>query len=168
VYKYSEYYGKHEKFIGYLTQSKYSGEELGVIAKESGGISEIIAKVYGGSDPLRGDKGTRSEIQGTGESVVSSFYLALAKADGELAASYLVAEKRAAGPFAPQNITRFYSSLIRPLIPTSVESLSPGVYAARYNFVEKSGRYCDGRSVVTTTWRNGAEFILSVKVLSGC
>jgi hypothetical protein len=84
------------------------------------------------------------------------------------AARYVVPEKRSTGPFAPLNITRFYRSLTRPLKLTSVEAVGRGTYEARYSFIDKSGRSCDGRSIVTTIERDNSELIWGVKALNGC
>jgi hypothetical protein len=52
VCKYSNYYGRYEKLIGYLTVGKYPSEEIRVIEKETGIISELIRNTYGSNDPL--------------------------------------------------------------------------------------------------------------------
>jgi hypothetical protein len=166
VYKYSEYYGRYEKYIGYLTRDKYPSEKLGVIEKELSAVSRIAATVYGNNDPLKPPIGAKVDV--IGDSVVSLFYKALETADGDLAATYIIPEKRLIGAFAPQNMTRFYSTLALPLKLVSVENVGQGMYEARYNFVEKLGRHCDGRSVVTTIHRNGSELIAGIKSLSGC
>ncbi len=57
VYRYSEYYGRYEKLIGYLTLKKYPSEQIRVLEIENSTISGNIAKVYGGKDPLSGSIG---------------------------------------------------------------------------------------------------------------
>ena len=168
VYKYSEYYRQYEKYIGYITLNKYPSEQLEVIEKELSAISRLAATAYGSNDPLKEPVRAKLDASIPGDSVVSLFYKALENGDGDLAASYVIPEKRLAGAFAPQNITRFYSSLAQPLRLTSVQALGQEVYEARYNFVDNSGRHCDGRAVVTTIQRNGSALIAEIKALNGC
>lgn len=51
--QYSQYYGRYERLLGYMTSVKYSGEELGVIGKEMATISKMPAQVYGDKNPLK-------------------------------------------------------------------------------------------------------------------
>jgi hypothetical protein len=57
---------------------------------------------------------------GTAATVVRAFYEALGDGRGETATMMVVPEKRSKGPFAPDNLTRFYGRLKEPLRLTEI------------------------------------------------
>jgi len=120
VYKYSQYYNQYEKLFGYVTHNQYASEQLAVIQQENATILSLLRKVYGDKDPL-GDP-IAPDLD-AGASLVTQFYSALEKADGNLAATYVVPAKRNSDAFLPANITRFYSTLAKPLRLTAVDAL---------------------------------------------
>jgi len=98
---------------------------------------------------------------------VREFYAALSRGDGQTASNLMIPEKRGLGPFAPQNISRFYGSLIEPLQLVDFNSQAPGVYLVGYQF-RASSRQCRGRAVVTTALREGSFLIEKIRPLDGC
>lgn len=108
-----------------------------------------------------------TEEYGTAASTVRAFYYALAAGDGETAASFVVSEKRASGPFSAHALTRFYGNLAEPLNLVDLQPSGSGKFRVRYTF--KSGKSrCDGEAIVTTTKHDGADFIKTIKALNGC
>ena len=108
-----------------------------------------------------------TEEYGTGASTVRAFYYALGAGDGAAAAAFVVAEKRAKGPFSAGALTRFYGSLAEPLELLDVSALGADRYRVRYRFTSGAGR-CDGLAEVTTTRRDGRFYIQRIKALNGC
>lgn len=98
---------------------------------------------------------------------VFAFYEALSLGNGELASSFVVAEKRSAGPFAPESINRFYGPLPEPLRLMEMKAQGPNEYLVKYTY-GTSTRRCRGRALVTTTQRDGLNFIERVHELEGC
>jgi TonB family protein len=98
---------------------------------------------------------------------VLAFYEALSLGNGEVASSLVVAEKRSSGPYAPENINRFYGPLPEPLRLTELKAQGPNEYLARYTY-GTSSRRCRGSSIVTTTQRDGLTFIDRIRELEGC
>ena len=104
---------------------------------------------------------------GTAATVVRAFYEALGDGRGETAAMMVVLEKRSKGPFAPDNLTRFYSHLEEPLRLLEIQQVGADTFKARYHY-STHGSACDGESLVATTRREGKWFIESIKTLHGC
>lgn len=102
-----------------------------------------------------------------GATTVRAFYAALGRGDGEAASNFVIPEKRGAGPFAPDSISRFYGSLIEPLKLTDLTSQKPGEYLVGYQF-RASSRRCQGRAIVTMTQREGLSLIAKIHPLDGC
>lgn len=98
---------------------------------------------------------------------VRAFYAALGRGDGEAASSFVIPEKRGAGHFAPESISRFYGSLIEPLQLTDLRPQGPGEYLVGYQF-RASSRWCRGRAVVRVTQREGLILIEKIHPLDGC
>jgi len=99
--------------------------------------------------------------------VVTGFYLALAVADGDSAASFILPSRRY-GPFAPDAMSRFYGSLDQRLRLLSVAALGNGVFEARYVFRARGGHVCNGVAIVTTSSSSGEPLIESIQAPSGC
>jgi hypothetical protein len=102
-----------------------------------------------------------------GATTVRAFYAALGRGDGEAASNFVIPEKRGAGPFAPDSISRFYGSLIEPLKLTDLKPQKPGEYLVGYQF-RASSRRCQGRAIVTMTQREGLSLIDKIHPLDGC
>ncbi|WGE42880.1 hypothetical protein [Actinobacillus equuli] len=94
--------------------------------------------------------------------VVAGFYSALSQADGDLAAAYVIPEKRGIGPFNQFNIYRFYSSLKKPLTIRNITQLNSTQFQVKYDFV-KTKSQCNGTAIVNLTYRNGYYLIQSIK-----
>ena len=99
---------------------------------------------------------------------VQAFDLALAAGSGDEAARFVVPEKRATGALSADAMTRFYRDLEQPLWLIDVSRLGADEYKARYRFVARGQRRCDGAAVVRTVARNGENLISSIKALNGC
>jgi hypothetical protein len=104
---------------------------------------------------------------GSAASTVAGFYGALSLGDGDLAASFVIPEKTAKGPFSPEELTRFYGNLREPLMLTGVDMVTATELVVSYHF-EGSGGTCIGRAQVFTETRNGRNFIRRIKALNGC
>ena len=104
---------------------------------------------------------------GSAATTVRAFYYALSQGNGEAASSYIISEKRSKGPFSAKSITKFYSSLDKPLELISLAPSGPDTFDVRYTFRSKAGS-CDGQATVRTTLRNERFYIQSIKSLKGC
>lgn len=104
---------------------------------------------------------------GTPATTVRAFYMALEAGDGKTASGFVVPEKRNGGPLSANDLTAFYGKLIEPLKLVAITPAGTGQYLVNYSF-KSMERACDGRAVVTTTKRKGADFIASIKALNGC
>jgi hypothetical protein len=89
---------------------------------------------------------------------VRAFYAALASADGNRASSLVVPEKRANGPLSASAITKYYSSLSKPLQLVGLVSLGDNRYQADYSYGAGS-HTCRGSAVVTIVQRGGSTFV---------
>lgn len=103
----------------------------------------------------------------SGRKTVEGFYRALAVANGDLASSFVIPERRS-GPFSAAAISRFYGSLEQPLRLLSVATVDAEDFEVRYVFRAHGGHVCNGVSVVAVTEVDGASFIRSIRALSGC
>lgn len=95
--------------------------------------------------------------------VVSGFYSALSRADGDLAAAYVIPEKRGIGPFNQINIYKFYSSLRKPLTIHSINQINSEQFTVNYSFTRKNNTHCNGQALVTVINYNGYYLIKSIK-----
>jgi len=103
---------------------------------------------------------------GAAARTVRGFYDALAAGNGDQAAAFIVPERRI-GPFSPAAMTDFYGGLVEPLRVISVDVAGPGAFLVRYEFRSRAGR-CNGRAIVSTVSRGGANYILSIRALDRC
>jgi len=108
-----------------------------------------------------------TEEYGTAASTIRAFYYALAAGDGATASNYVVPEKRSKPAFSAGALSAFYGNLSEPLTLIDIKSQGATDYLVRYSFRSASG-VCDGKALVTTTKRKGANFIKSIKALNGC
>jgi len=104
---------------------------------------------------------------GTAATTIRAFYSALEDGQGEIAASYIVPEKRSVPAFVGTNLTRFYGGLAKPLSLIDIAQNDADLYTVRYTYATKS-KVCDGLATVATAVRDGRNFILSIKPLNGC
>jgi TonB family protein len=107
--------------------------------------------------------------QGLGEASTSvrAFYEALSIGSGEAASSLVVPEKRTAGPYAPDSISRFYGPLPEPLRLIELKPQGSSEYLVKYTY-GTSTRRCQSRAIVTTTQRDGLNLIEKIHELEGC
>lgn len=104
---------------------------------------------------------------GTAATTIRAFYSALEDGQGEIASTYIVPEKRTIPAFVGANLTRFYGGLAKPIQLTEIAQTDAESYTVRYTFATKS-KVCDGIANITTSVRDGRNFILSIKPLNGC
>ena len=114
----------------------------------------------------KGDTLQPQEIRKGQVAVVDAFYAALSAGNGELAANFIVPEKRN-GPFSPSAITAFYGGLAERLRVTSTEQIDANTFLVQYVF-RGQNLNCDGKSIVSTVGRDGADYISGIKALNGC
>ncbi len=119
-----------------------------------------IAKIIETSDP--------AEADGGGMAVVQAFYLALAEGHGEVAARFVVPEKRASGPLSARAMTSFYGQLDELLAFMEVKRTGADEFKVRYSFVSRGNQRCDGAAMVHIVAVNGENLIGAIKALNGC
>lgn len=93
---------------------------------------------------------------------VRAFYSALTSGDGNRAASLVIPEKRTNGPLSALVITRYYSSLSKPLQLVGLVSLGDNRYQADYSYGAGT-RSCHGSAVVTLVQRDGSTFVEGIR-----
>lgn len=104
---------------------------------------------------------------GTPATTIRAFYSALEDGQGEIASSYVVPEKQSIPAFVGANLTRFYGELAKPIQLIEIAQIDAESYIVKYAFATKS-KACEGKANITTTVRDGRNFILSIKPLNGC
>lgn len=94
--------------------------------------------------------------------VVNGFYQALSIADGDLAAAYVIPEKRGVGPFNQTNIYHFYSSLRIPLKVQNIIQVNHDKFEVNYTYTATKTQ-CNGKATITLENHNGYYLIKSIK-----
>lgn len=100
--------------------------------------------------------------------LVRAFYDDLGAGDGDQASELVAPQKRERGPFSPQALTRFYSSLPEPIRLVNAYPHSGGSVFVRYRFTAAGGHVCDGNADVKTAWVGERLLIESIHSYSGC
>lgn len=95
-------------------------------------------------------------------SVVRAFYEALGRGDGQVASGFVVPEKRSSGPYAADNLSRFYGGFSDPLAVTGLSVIDENRVQVTYHWASGRKR-CDDAATVTVTRRNGESLIQSIK-----
>ena len=104
---------------------------------------------------------------GTAATTIRAFYSALGSGQGGVAASMVVPEKTARGPFSARELTRYYGNMRSPIQLLRVLPSDANAYMVRYKYaVTKT--VCNGRGVVEMTNRNGRNYIARIRALDGC
>ena len=111
-------------------------------------------------------KPTAKEI--VGEQIVRAFYTALENGDGKAASSLVIPEKREAGPFSASELSRFYGRLELPFRLIGVYRAGENLYNVSYNYKVRNGRFCNGRSLVTTMSLQDQVLIEKIQSPSRC
>jgi hypothetical protein len=104
---------------------------------------------------------------GSPATTVRTFYEALGDGQGDVASQMVVPEKRTTGPFAADNLTRFYAHLKDPIRLLGIDQSGPNGFVAHYRYATPRS-VCEGESSVTTVTRDGKNYIESIKALKGC
>lgn len=108
-----------------------------------------------------------TQSYGTAATTIEAFYAALRAGNGKLAADFVIPEKTKKGPFSPGALTAFYGSLAEPISLIDIQKIQDTRFEVRYHF-RSGARTCDGIATVTTTKRNGRDFIETIRTESGC
>lgn len=95
-------------------------------------------------------------------SAVNGFYRALSVGDGEMAASFVVPEKRGKGPFNELNISRYYGSMVKPLTVKSIKMKSAETVEVSYSY-KSSQKTCEAVALVETERAYGNTLIKQIK-----
>ena len=103
-----------------------------------------------------------------GQQIVRAFYAALEKGDGETASSLVIPGKRDAGPFSAGELSRFYGRLELPLRLIEVDRAGETSYNVAYSYKVRNGRFCNGRSLVTTISLQNQVLIEKIQSPSRC
>jgi hypothetical protein len=106
--------------------------------------------------------------QGTPATTVLAFYEALEAGQGAEAARFVVPGKRQSGPLSAEALTSFYGQLRTPLKFIDLWPLSENQYEALYTYETATGRFCNGRSVVTTERIDDRNLIAGIEAKNGC
>ncbi|AVA26057.1 crotonase/enoyl-CoA hydratase family protein (plasmid) [Rhizobium sp. NXC24] len=156
--------GLSENAVVYVTSAPPEGIEwlTAAKAKETGIDFEMPRSDAPSSPP------GAVELPNDPLAAVVGFYGALAVADGETAAAFVIPDKRGKGPFSEANIHAFYSAMARPLTVTSTTRLSTSDVRVGYEYKTNAGRNCQGRADVQTVYQFGRTLISHIKALDGC
>jgi hypothetical protein len=103
-----------------------------------------------------------------GQQIVRAFYTALEKGNGETASSLVIPAKRAAGPFSAGELSRFYGRLEQPFRLIEVDRAGENLYNVAYSYKVRNGRFCNGRSLVTTISLQNQVLIEKIQSPSRC
>jgi hypothetical protein len=103
-----------------------------------------------------------------GQQIVRAFYTALERGDGEAASVLVIPEKREAGPFSAGELSRFYGRLEMPLRLLEVDRAGDNLYNVLYSYKVRNGRFCNGRSLVTTITLQNQALIEKIQSTSRC
>ena len=113
-------------------------------------------------------EGEADAVPPASQAVVKAFYEALSVGAGEEAARFVVPAKRRSGPLSADDLSRFYGRLEERLELRGIESKSPEEHLVSYRYKPPGAPVCNGRAVVTTTFRRGAAYIAGIQALDGC
>jgi hypothetical protein len=100
--------------------------------------------------------------------VVEQFYRFLGMGDGTSAAGLVVPEKREQGPLSASEMTRFYSSLSKPLVLFDVAELADGRVRVHYGYSATLQSTCDGVAFVTLSHDFATPLIQAISAPSRC
>lgn len=153
--------GLSDAAIVYVTNAPPEGIER--LTKSNGDRVGIPYVSLGAS---RIAKATKTDFglktKDTPVSVATSFYQALSNADGELAASYVIPEKRGIGPFNEKNISNFYGNMRVPLRVSSIKQTSSDTVEVEYRY-QYSRNVCEGKATLTLVEYLGRILISKIK-----
>lgn len=95
-------------------------------------------------------------------SAVNGFYRALSVGDGEMAASFVVPEKRGKGPFNEVNISTYYGNMIKPLTIKSIKMKKADTVEVSYSY-KSPQKTCEAIALVETERTYGNTLIKKIK-----
>jgi len=156
--------GLSQKAVAFVTSAPPQGMEwLDASKAQSIGV-DVVWMEASGRPPSQPSPGTGVANESYDPiSVVTRFYRALSAGDGNTAAALVVPEKRGIGPFNETSIANFFSSMREPLRLISVRQIDSDHVLAEYRYVHASGKVCNARPTVTTTYAFGKTLIHGIK-----
>jgi hypothetical protein len=135
---------------------------------------QVKAPVFQNHDTVRSGTGRSRDVSVPmekaigGQQIVRAFYTALERGDGEAASLLVIPEKRGAGPFSAGELSRFYGRLEMPLRLLEVDRAGGNLYNVLYRYKVRNGRFCNGRSLVTTITLQNQALIEKIQSPSRC
>ncbi|QHC36734.1 hypothetical protein [Komagataeibacter xylinus] len=157
---------KEEPFRAFLHKN-VTVQLTNQMAAETGHHHEPLVATVTSIAPAQAKPMDFTDEYGTAATTIRAFYTALHDAQGADAAAMVIPEKRTTAAFSPSNLTRFYGSLTDPISVLDIAQENDSTFIVHYHYVIKS-RVCDGRATVTTTMRNGQNFIQGIRAMNGC
>ena len=121
---------------------------------------------HGANPPPAADQSVSPPSQNV--AVVEQFYRFLGIGDGTSAAELVVPEKREQGPLSASEMTRFYSSLSKPLVLLDVAEFADGRVRVRYRYSATPYSTCDGVAFVTLSHDFATPLIQAISAPSRC
>ena len=115
------------------------------------------------NDPTTIDPDTRAP-----QETIFAFYGALRRGLGDVAAQFIVPEKRAMPAYKPENLSRFYGQMAQPISLKQLRQDAPDRFYVRYTFRLRSGRACDGAARIQTVKTGQGVLIARIEPLTGC
>ncbi|WP_146221619.1 hypothetical protein [Komagataeibacter oboediens] len=109
----------------------------------------------------------RTDEYGTTATTVRAFYTALGDGQGDDASAMVIPDKRSRPAFSPAGLTGFYGRLADPIHQVDIAQENAGTFLVHCHYATKSC-VCNGAAIITTTMRNGRNFIQGIRALNGC
>jgi hypothetical protein len=97
--------------------------------------------------------------------IVKKFYDALARSDGDTAASLVTPTKRGIGPFNEKNIANFFGNMKVPLAVNNIQKITETIFQVKYSYTFTKTQ-CNGTATVET--ENVLDNILIKKISANC
>lgn len=155
-----------DQFRGFLHQV-VTVKLTGQVAAETGHDHEPLRATVTSIAPARAKPMDFMDQYGTAATTIHAFYDALRDGQGAVASAMVVPEKRTHPAFAPANMTRFYGSLADPISLIDIAQENADTFIVHYHYATKSS-VCNGKAVITTTLRDGRNYIQGIRALDGC
>lgn len=137
------------------------------MAAETGHYHEPLLVTVTSIAPAQARPMDLTDEYGTAATTIRAFYDALGDGQGANASAMIVPEKRTRPAFAPENMTRFYGGLADPIRLIDIVQENTNTFIVNYHYATKSS-VCNGRAVITTTMRDGRNYIQGIRALNGC
>ncbi|MDR3496072.1 MAG: hypothetical protein P4L82_15855 [Ancalomicrobiaceae bacterium] len=160
--------GLTQKAILFVTSAPPQGMEW-LDQKNAGTVGIDFTDMGATNNPLRNmmpeammEKMTENEAYDP-EGVVTKFYAALTRADGNGAAAFVIPEKRGMGPFNERNIASFFGSMREHLHVSTLSRLDKDSVKVDYSYLYANGKRCTAHATVTTVYAYGRTLIKGIR-----